>query len=331
MGMGSDGEGTKPEIAERTNDFSVSAYNLIAMVAEDALVRGAEPVLVTSVLDVRSLRDNNKKPFLDQVRQLALGYINAAREANVAIINGEVAELGSRVCGFGPFNYNWSATAAWFARKERMFTGREIKTGDSLVGLLEEGFRSNGISLLRKIMREVQGDHWQDIMWKRGNLTLGQMALTPSRIYTRAVIDMFGGYSGEPRAEVHGIAHITGGGLPGKLGRVLKPSGLGAFIDSPMEPSEFMLYTQVLGNVSDEEAYKTWNMGQGMVIITPEPKKVQRIASEYNITSQVIGEIVQTPWITIYNKGALSPKRNPSLTDERLFKKGPEELPFLPD
>ena len=327
MNMSFDGVGTKVELGERTEKHDTIAYDLFAMVCDDAVVRGAEPVLVGSILDVNSL-GNDGESYIEQVKQLAKGYIDAAREAGVAVVNGEVAELGARVKGYGNFNYNWGAGVVWFANRDRMFTGREIKEGDSLVGLLEDGFRSNGISLLRKIMRKVHGDGWHNIMWKRGNVTLGQMALTPSRIYTRAVIDMFGGYSGEPKAEIHGIAHITGGGLPGKLARVLKPSGLGAVINNPMKPSEFMLYTQALGNVSDEEAYKTWNMGQGMVIITPEPEKVQRIAGEYRITSQVIGEIVQTPRITIYNKGALSPKRNPNLTDESHFKKGPEELVF---
>src|SRR3989344_9642081 len=109
------------------------------MVCDDAVVRGAEPVIVGSILDVKSLGDGDDS-YIDFVKQLATGYINAARDANVAIVNGEIAELGARVNGYGPFNYNWGAGVIWFAKKSRMFTGRKIKEGDYLIGLKEEGF-----------------------------------------------------------------------------------------------------------------------------------------------------------------------------------------------
>lgn len=305
MGMGFDGIGTKVKVAQMVGDHSTIAYDLIAMVAEDALVRGAEPVVVGTVFDVNSLKHNDQ-PLLDEVRQLARGYINAAKAANVAVLTGETAELGDCVGGFGPFNYNWGAGLVWFAKKDRMFTGMEIKEGDSLVGLREEGFRSNGLSLTRKILGNKFGVEWYKILWNQGESTLGRMVLNPSRIYTPAVVDMFGGYNGEPRTEIHGVAHITGGGIPGKVGRILKPSGLGAIIDKPFEPSEFMKYVQKLGNVSDSEAYKTWNMRHGMIIVTPKPEEVISIAQEYSIHADKIGEIVKEPGIKIRNKGAFA-------------------------
>ncbi len=327
MNIGFDGIGTKMELAERVRNHRTIAHDLFAMVCDDAIVRGAEPVLIGSILDVNSLGTSDK-PFIEEVRQLAEGYINAAKVANVAIVNGEVAELGNRVRGFGPFNYNWGAGVVWFAKKDRMFTGREIKEGDYLVGLKEEGFRSNGLSLVRKIMKNNHGENWHQVPWKVGNASLADLALTPSKIYTAAVVDMFGGYCGEPKTEVHGVAHITGGGIPGKVGRLLKPSGLGAVIDEPFEPSEFMKYTQALGNVSDIEAYKTWNMGQGMIIVSPKPEEVISIARNYGIISQYIGRVVKEQGIRIKNKGALNPEKNIELTDESLYKKGPKELVF---
>src|SRR3989339_2052848 len=191
MNIGFDGVGTKMELAERVKNHRTIAYDLFAMVTDDAVVRGAEPVLIGSILDVNSLGTSDK-PFIEEVRQLAEGYIAAAKAANVAIVNGEVAELGSRVGGFGNFNYNWGAGVVWFAKKDRMFTGKEIKEGDYLVGLREEGFRSNGLSLVRKIMKKNHGDNWHRVLWKRGNVSLADLALTPSRIYTAAVVDMFG-------------------------------------------------------------------------------------------------------------------------------------------
>ena len=135
MNIGFDGVGTKVEIAERTKRHETVAFDLFAMVCDDAVVRGAEPVLVGSILDVKSL-GNEDESYLNLVKQLALGYINAAEEANVSIVNGEIAELGSRVQGYGPFNYNWGASVVWFARKDRMITGNEIKPNDKLVGFI---------------------------------------------------------------------------------------------------------------------------------------------------------------------------------------------------
>ena len=330
MNISFDGVGTKMQMAEGINDHRTIAHDLIAMVCDDAVVRGGEPVLVGSILDVNSLEDAEKKPFFDQVRQLAEGYITAGNEANVAIVNGEVAELGSRVQGYGPFNYNWGASVVWFANKDRLFTGKEIKVGDTLVGLREEGFGSNGLSLVRKIMEGNHGDEWHMVLWKEGPKNLGEHVLTPCRIYSKAVVDMFGGYDleVEPKAEVHGVAHITGGGLPGKIGRMLKPSGLGAFIEEPFEPSEFMLYTQALGNVADEEAYGTWNMGQRMVIATPEPGEVIRTAAEYGIFAQRIGYVKFEPGIKIVNRGAFCPDRTRELDAMSPHSKGPEILEY---
>ena len=136
---------------------------------------------------------------------------------------------------------------------------------------------------------------------------------------------MFGGYDQEPKTEIHGAAHITGGGVPGKLGRVLKPSGLGAIIDSPFGPSEFMEFTQALGGVPDIEAYRTWNMGQGMVVITPKPDEVIRIASNHRIQAQNIGRVVTKPGISIKNRGGFCPDKNP---ESGIYPRGDEVLVY---
>jgi len=305
MNIGFDGVGTKMEIAERMNNHKTIAYDLFAMVCDDAVVRGAEPVLIGSILDVNSLGRGNDT-YIDQVKQLAEGYIGAAKAANVAIVNGEVAELGNRVGGFGPFNYNWGAAVVWFAKKDRLFTGREIKEGDWLVGLKEYGFRSNGLSLVRKILLNDYGENWHNEAFEEG--TLGEYALLPSRIYSGAVVDMFGGFDGEPKAEVHGVVHVTGGGIPGKLGRVLKPSGLSARLNAPYEATPLMRHCQLIGDVEDFEAYKTWNMGQGMIIITPDPTSVIATAKQHSIESKLIGQVYKDsdPGIRIWDEGCYS-------------------------
>lgn len=306
MNISFDGVGTKMELGERIAKHDTVAYDLFAMVCDDAVVRGAEPVMVGSILDVKSLGDGDKS-HIDFVKQLAVGYIRAAKDANVAIVNGEVAELGARVNGYGSFNYNWGAGVVWFARKSRMLTGYEIKDGDKLVGLREQGFRSNGLSLVRKIMKSAHGEEWHQETYD--GKSLAELALHPSRIYSGAVVDMLGGFDRDPKARVHGVSHITGGGVPGKLGRILKPSGLGAYLDDPFEPCDLMKYCQEKGNVADAEAYRTWNMGQGMIVITPCPEEVIETANQHGVESRVIGEVTKEPSIRIKNKGISSNKQ----------------------
>lgn len=303
MNIGFDGVGTKVELAERVGNFTTIAYDLFAMVCDDAVVKGGEPVLIGSILDVNSLC-NADGSFIKQIKDIAQGYVNAAREANVVILNGEIAELGNRVNGFGNFNCNWGATVVWFAQKERIFTGYQIKKDDYLVGLKEEGFRSNGLSLLRKTMQDIHGDDWHNI--NLNGISIGELSLKPSKIYCKALVSMFGGYNAKPLANIHGVAHITGGGLFGKLQRILKPSGLGAKIDEPFDPPMIMNYCQEKGEIDDDEAYRTWNMGQGMIIITPQPNEIIEIANRHLIEAKIIGTITLDSSIRVKNRGYYS-------------------------
>lgn len=305
MGLGFDGVGTKMELAERINRHQTIAFDLFAMVCDDAVVRGGEPVVIGSVLDVNTL-GRDSQSYIELVKQLAEGYIKAAEAANVAVINGELAELGARVGGFGGFNYNWSAGVIWVANKSRMFTGSEPQPGDSVVGLCEHGIRSNGLSLVRKIFEHANGPNWQEV--EINDRSLAEIALEPSTIYSKAVVEMFGGLLNEPKAEVHGVAHITGGGIPSKLGRILKPSGFGAELPDLFEPPEIIKYCQEHGKVPDREAYRTWNMGQGMLILTPEPEKVMDIAHKHSIEPKEVGKITEQKGIKITNKGLFSEK-----------------------
>ena len=303
--LGFDGVATKVEVAERVGRHDTVAYDLFAMVCDDAVIRGAEPVLIGSIFDVNTL-GNEKKNYIPYIRELVKGYIKAAEEANVCVVNGEVAELGARISGYGSFNYNWGAGVAWFAKKERLIGGKKIKPGDKVVALYEEGFRSNGFSLVRKIMKNNFSENWTDKCFD--GKSVGERALTPSRIYTRAIVDMTGGFDGEEKVKINGMAHITGGGIPGKLGRLLKPSGFGADLENLFSPSEFVKFVQQQGKVPDKEAYKTWNMGNGMLIVTREPKKVIEIAKLYGIESREVGVITENSIIKIISKGFYSEK-----------------------
>lgn len=301
--MGDDGVGTKVEVAQRVGDHSTIAFDLLAMVCDDAAIRGYEPAAVTTTLDVHKLTEEMRPAMA----QLALGYIAAANAAQVALVNGEVAELGTLVGGYGEaddFKYNWSATVVAVGHQSRLLDGSKVRTGDSIVGLREDGFRSNGLSLVRKTLTKTYGPKWHQ-QHIHGQ-ALGELVLQPSKIYTSVLVDAVGGYDlrQEPKAEIHGAAHITGGGIPGKLGRLLESSGLGADIDTPFLPSYLMNLVQNLAEVPDEEIYRVFNMGQGMAIVTPEPEKVIRLAESRGVGAKIIGTVTQYPEINIRSVGS---------------------------
>ena len=297
MGIGFDGIGSKIEIAERMGVWDTLACDLFAMVCDDAVTQGAEPVLVGTVLDV-----NRVDP--DAVSQLAEGYVSAAAAAGVAVLNGELAECGSRLSGYGPFTCNWGAGVVWFARRDRLLSGAALRAGDAVVGLAETGCRSNGYSLLRQILQRQHGDDWHTVPY--GETTLGDLALQPSRIFARAIVDTLGGIDGEPQAPLHGVVHVTGGGVPGKLGRLLRRANLGADITSPLPPGPLLAYLQTHGPVSDREAYRVWNMGHGMLVCTPQPDAVLAVAEKHGITAQVVGRVSTQRGIRLRSRGCFN-------------------------
>jgi len=282
--LNSDGIGTKVEIAERTGIHRTVAYDLFAMLCDDAIRYGAEPIAISNILDVNKLS-------VDVVKDISEGMVEAAGDAGVAVVSGEIAELGSRISGYGRYNYNWAGTVLSILRKE--LREERIKKGHLIVALEEKGFRSNGLTLVRNILEKAYGARWHRKKIK--GKTLGEMVLIPSRIYTPAVLDMLD--------LVDGIVHITGGGIPSKLGRLLSAVRLGADIPELFAPPEIMLACQKLGSVDDKEAYKVWNMGQGMLVITDNPENVISIAGRHKIRAKIAGEITGKRGIRIKSKG----------------------------
>lgn len=302
-----DGIGTKPEVSERLNEHFGAAQDLFAMVGDDVPARGGEIIAIDNVLDVKKLDDKNEK-IVEGMRQLAQGMIYAASRSGAVVTTGEIAELGRRIGGYGAFNYNWSGVAFFAAHKDRLFTGRELKAGHTLVGLVEPGFRSNGITDVRNAMRLEYGPYWHTkVEPALGSVALGKLVQTPSTIYAGLLRELHGGFDieKEPRAHVSAVAHITGGGQPSKLGRMLKRSpGLGVTIDNPIEPPAMMLHAQRLLGFSDRKAYGKWHFGPGMVVATTQPEKVIAEAHEQGIGAQQIGMVTDEPGIRIKNRGA---------------------------
>jgi phosphoribosylformylglycinamidine cyclo-ligase len=289
-----DGVGTKVELAERTRIYTTIAYDLVAMVVDDLAAAGADAVALTNVLDVDCID-------VETVAALMRGLEAAAIAADVAVTGGEIAELGARIGGYGEgMHFNWCATAIGHYPGERpALTGKQLQPGQAIVGFSNVGFRSNGLTRVRHILEQQYGPEWHDAA-AHGS-TWGQVALAASTIYAPTVTALF-----EKQIPVFGAAHITGGGIPNKLGRMLRGARLGAHLETPLAPCPAMLELQQLGKVSDIEAYSAWNMGQGFAVVTDDAHvaHVVGVAAERSIYAARIGIVTAAPEIRIQSRGS---------------------------
>ncbi len=289
-----DGIGTKVLIAEQVQKFDTLGYDLLCMVADDAICMGAEVISASNTMDVDRIQT-------EKVREMMGGFAKAAREQKIVIPGGEIAELNVLSNG-----YIWNSTSVGVVKKDRLITGKDVAVGDKLISLYSPGFRSNGLSLVRHILEKAFGKEYGKKEYKNG-ISYGHAALTPSVIFHAAVLNVIGRFHEKPKVKVKGIAHITGCSIAGNLPRILKKKGLGARIDNAWEPDGIVLEIQKLGKVEDREAYETWNMGNGMFIVANETEKVISLLKEGGIQARVAGEIADTGHIELISKGAITP------------------------
>lgn len=282
VAMTSDGIGTKIEVAERLGQFGSLGFDLVAMVTDDLAANGVEPVALTNTLDV------DKLDAL-VVDTLMAGLHAAALRARVAVVGGEIAELGNRVGGWGlGMHCNWCATAIGLLRPGwHPIDGSALAVGDAIIALQSTSFRSNGYTLLRQVLDRQFGDNWHTETF--GDRTWGQWLLDPCQIYAPVVVALR-----ESAFELHGLAHITGGGIPNKLGRILKAKRVGAQLSNLFAPTPAMVEAQRLGEIADRDAYRNWNMGNGFLLVVPpeDALRVVQFAEGAGYPAQIAGQIV---------------------------------------
>ncbi|AEF96117.1 phosphoribosylformylglycinamidine cyclo-ligase [Methanotorris igneus] len=269
-----DGVGSKMIVAEMAKKFDTVPIDMIAMNVNDAICIGAEPVALVDYLAVEDIDE-------EIARQIGKGLNEGAKEANINIIGGETATLPHMIKGI-----DLAGTVLAIVRKDQIITGKDIKPGDVIVGLRSSGIHSNGLSLARKVFFEIAGMDIHDEL-PHGK-TIAEELLTPTRIYVRPVLEMI------KKVKVKGLAHITGGGFR-KLRRLNK--NVAYIIDNLPEVLPIFKEIQRLGNVPDEEMFRTFNMGIGFCVIVDkeDAEKVIEIANSYNIPAFVIGRIKEEP------------------------------------
>lgn len=296
IGIASDGIGTKIELAERTGIYDTLGFDLVAMVADDLATAGFEPTNISNIIDVDQLDRAT-------INSLMKGLAEACDYCGMSISGGEIAELGNRISGYGDgMHFNWCSTAIGILPEalKKPFDGTAVKVGDRVIALKSRGFRSNGFSLIRRIMETNFGDAWHNEIYG-GDATWGAALLVPSLIYTPLITKMI--HSG---VQLSGVAHITGGGIIDNFQRVLKANGVGANLSNLFEPLDVMERLMDLGNVAAEDAYLYWNMGNGMLLVAEDNQvdDILDITEALGYQAQVAGTITEGRKITLKTMSA---------------------------
>jgi len=270
-----DGVGTKVDLARQLGVLDTVGRDLVAMVVDDLVVTGAEPLFFNDYLSVGSLDP-------DRVADLVRGIADGCAEAGCALVGGETAEHPGLL---GADEFDLAGFGVGIVERDAILGPDRVVAGDALIALPSSGLHSNGYSLVRRIVAglDLSVDHGL-------GAPLGEVLLTPTRIHTPdclALIDSI-------EVEVHAFSHITGGGLPGNLPRVL-PDHLGVRIDtSSWQWPPVIRWLAEQGPIADDEVWRTFNCGVGMVAVVPAGEVAAALAvlAGRGVDAWVLGEII---------------------------------------
>jgi phosphoribosylformylglycinamidine cyclo-ligase len=246
-----DGVGTKALVAQAVGRFDTIGIDLVAMCVDDIAAQGAEPLFFLDYVAVGRLDP-------DHVEQLVAGVVEGCRQAGCALIGGEMAEHPGAMA---PGEFDLVGFTVGVAERDQLVTGDAVVAGDVVLGLPSPGLRSNGYSLARRVLLERAGRPLDGPAFEGSHHSLADELLAPSVIYSPALNALC------RAVDVHGMAHVTGGGLPGNLARVL-PAGVDAVVRRrSWEPPRIFGEIQRAGEVADEEMARVFNLGIGMVAV----------------------------------------------------------------
>ena len=279
---GTDGVGTKLKVAQMTGRHNTVGIDLVAMCVNDAICCGAEPLFF---LDYVAMAEDDP----ELLEQIVEGISAGCLESDSALIGGETAIMPDL---YQKGDYDLAGFCVGIVERSRLLDGSSISAGDVVLGIASNGIHSNGYSLVRKIVFEHAGLSVDDKVEACEGQTVGELLLRPTRLYARAVREVLNHYT--KKAVVHGIAHITGGGLHENLGRVLP-----ANVDAELKPESWTIpavfpWMQELGGVDDEEMFRVFNMGIGLVMVVSDyyAESIQHQLADLGLESWQLGQIV---------------------------------------
>ena len=278
---GTDGVGTKLKIAQAANKHDSIGIDLVAMCVNDVLTSGAEPLFFLDYLATGKLEP-------DQLAEVVKGIADGCQMAGCALLGGETAEMPGF---YGVGEYDAAGFCVAIAEKSEMLNGNQVNIGDVVIGLASSGIHSNGYSLVRKII-ETKGYNWGgklEISPETKDLTLAEVFLTPTQIYVKPVLAALKADLG-----IHGLAHITGGGLPENLPRCLGNGQAVQIVRDSWDIPAIFQWLQSEGEVPELDMFNTFNMGIGMAVVVAPEKADEAIAyfQSQGFTTNRIGEVI---------------------------------------
>ena len=275
LASSTDGVGTKLAVAQAMDRHDTVGQDLVAMVVDDLVVCGAEPLFLQDYVACGRL-------VPERIAAIVRGIARGCELAGCALVGGETAEHGDLM---EPDAYDLAATAVGVVEADALLGPERVRPGDAVVAMASSGLHSNGYSLVRRVVRDA-GLRLDEIPAGLGR-ALGEELLEPTRIYARDCLAL------AAATEVHAFAHVTGGGLAGNLARVLPP-GLDAVIDrGTWTPPAIMELIGRLGPVETAELERTLNLGVGMVGLAPDGASAVALLADRGLTAWVAGEVVR--------------------------------------
>ena len=281
---GTDGVGTKLKIAFALDKHDTVGIDAVAMCVNDVLAQGAEPLLFLDYVAV-----GHNEPA--KIEAIVAGVAEGCRQAGCALIGGETAEMPGMYEGG---EYDIAGFTCGVVEKSKLIDGSKVKVGDVLVGIASSGEHSNGFSLVRKIVADAGLDLGAKYE-ETGDKTLGEVLITPTRIYVKQVLEVI------RNCDVHGVAHITGGGFDENIPRILK-DGMGLEImEGSWEILPVFRLLEKYGKVPHREMFNIYNMGIGMVLAvdSSEAQKAIDILTAAGEKASVIGKITDSGKVDI--------------------------------
>ncbi len=273
-----DGVGTKLKIAFMTNIHDTIGIDLVAMSVNDILAQGAEPLFLLDYVSTGAVEPKT-------VEAVISGISRGCKEAGCSLIGGEIAEMPSF---YKEGEYDLAGFVVGVVDQDKIIDGLTIKIGDKVLGIASSGLHSNGYSLVRKIVFEKLNLDLNKKIEEFGR-NLGEELLEPTKIYVKPVLKIIAEFN------VHGISHITGGGLTENIPRILPDDCQAVINKDSWEITPIFTFIQGKGNISEAEMLKTFNNGIGMVLIVPQEEANDIISrlQGMQLKSYVIGEIVK--------------------------------------
>ena len=283
---GTDGVGTKLKLAQLLDVHDTVGIDLVAMCVNDILVAGAEPLFFLDYVAVGKLDSA-------RMERIVAGIARGCEQAGCALVGGEMAEHPGTM---DPDDYDVSGFCVGAVDRPKMITGETITPGDVILGLASSGLHSNGFSLVRKVLVEGREDELSLPRVDLGGATLGELLLTPTRIYVKSVLATLA------EVPVKGMAHITGGGITENLDRALPKTCDARVVRGSWKVPQVFGLMQAAAGIDDDSMYRTFNMGVGFALVLG-PKDAPAAAAklrELGETVSEIGEIVEGTGAVIY-------------------------------